>query len=68
MSGAGISRIVQNGIPFYAYANGAPAQTAPGNFDLAIAKKRIKVGRSRGRGVTVSGGIPGPLARTERYQ
>lgn len=66
MSGAvglGSAALFQSVIPSYAYANGAPAQTSPGVYDLTIAKKRIKVGGRRGRGVTVNGGIPGPLLR-----
>ncbi len=61
--GLGSAALFQSVIPSYAYANGAPAQTAPRVYDLTIQKKRIKVGGRRGRGVTVNGGIPGPLMR-----
>ena len=66
MSGAvglGSAALFQSVVPSYAYTNGAPAQTAPGVYDLTVAKKRVKVGGRRGRGVTVNGGIPGPLLR-----
>jgi len=61
--GLGSAALFQSVIPSYAYAEGSPAQRAPGVYDLTVAKKRIKVGGSRGRGVTVNGGIPGPLLR-----
>ena len=66
MSGAvglGSAALFQSVVPSYAYTNGAPAQTAPRVYDLTVAKKRVKVGGRRGRGVTVNGGIPGPLLR-----
>ena len=61
--GLGSAALLQNAISSEAKAAGAPAETSPGVYDLTIAKTRVKVGGKSGRGVTVNGGIPGPLLR-----
>ncbi|KKN61115.1 hypothetical protein LCGC14_0524970, partial [marine sediment metagenome] len=61
--GLGAAALLQNAISSEAQAAGAPAETSSGVYDLTIAKTRVKVGGKSGRGVTVNGGIPGPLLR-----